>query len=163
MRIVFNTLKGLMILLFAIVVLAGLVWSSWFIKGTDVAFQSSDGKWSDREVQFKGRDFKTVVTYFEGYRIKCKAPYVTMQRTTLRPEKAHWFDNYSDAKWAVPYQEPYSHLVSGVYPPNEPNHCSKKALSPEQRKEARRLAMDFIDKITHNKSLNTDTGDPGAG
>ncbi len=67
-------------------------------KGTDVAFQSSDGNWADNEVLFKGRGFESMVFYFELYKIRCEVEDVSLQRVTDKPsifKASRWFDDYS--------------------------------------------------------------------
>jgi hypothetical protein len=54
-------------------------------KGTNVAFQSSDGKWASREVLMKGHQFDHIVVGFEAYKIECDAQNATLQRITPRP------------------------------------------------------------------------------
>ncbi|HEX5056973.1 MAG TPA: hypothetical protein VFX02_10800 [Gammaproteobacteria bacterium] len=74
-------------------------------KGTDVAFQSSDGNWADSEVLFKGRDFDSIVIYFELYKISCNAPDAQLQRVTDKPNifsMSWWFDDFDLPKWKVP-------------------------------------------------------------
>ena len=90
----------------------GIYWFLGGFSGTSVHFQSSDGHWQDSEVLFKGRQFRHVLPLFENYRSVC-APRATLQRTTGIPpwyKIEHWFNDYSDPKWAIPYAErvPYS-------------------------------------------------------
>ncbi len=61
--------------------------------GTDVAFQSSDGNWADREVLSKGRKFEQIVVLFELYKLKCNAPNAQLQRVTRKP-LSKWFNSY---------------------------------------------------------------------
>ena len=72
--------------------------------GTNVAFQSSDGGWSDGEVLVKGRDFSDVVALFRSYRTRCARPDSELERTTEKPSPSSlswWFDDYGDPKWRI--------------------------------------------------------------
>jgi len=79
--------------------------------GTDLAFQSSDNGWADSEVQFKGRDFDSILSLFAGYKSRCERPDAVLQRTTDRPGPTSftwWFDDFSQPKWTVPLATPHS-------------------------------------------------------
>jgi len=87
---------------------AAVVIGLWLMlqgRGTDVAFQSSDGRWADMEVQFKGRSFeKVILPGFISYRA-CASEPVSLQRVTKRPpffSTETLFNDYGDSKWAVP-------------------------------------------------------------
>ena len=92
--------------------------------GTDLTFQSSDGRWLDEENMLQGKDFKSVLISFELYKIKCEKPGITLWRTKKekRPWNwAWWFDDYNSAKWKVPYK---SNLPNAVVE-NEPCFSSE--------------------------------------
>jgi hypothetical protein len=106
---------------------------SWLLggfSGTSVSFQSSDGHWADSEVLFKGRDYSAVRSYFEEYRAEC-APEVVLQRTTPHPpwySIEHWFNNYAEAKWSVPYSPRIPYSRPNCFPgikPARPNNSFK--------------------------------------
>jgi len=74
-----------------------------------VAFRSSDGKWADNEVVFKGRTFQDVIVpEFEMYKLQCSAPHATL----LRTDAIAWYDVFAwpscltNPKWRVPYADP---------------------------------------------------------
>ena len=128
---------------------------STFCQGTNVLFQSSDGNWADRENLSKGRAFFAVVFLFESYKIKCNA-VTTLQRTTKRPTRgqwSHWFNDYSDPKWKISYNEPYPHTASGNYRSKKNGQCARKVLTTEESARAKQLAVKFIDGLAHNKSF----------
>ena len=84
----------------------------------DVNFQSSDGKWADNEVNFKGRDFEAIQFYFQKYKSNCNVPEVYLQRTTKKPFAVKIIDSIrgvESEKWEVPYSEPNSNLEGKSY------------------------------------------------
>lgn len=73
--------------------------------GTDAVYISSDGKWSERQMVYKNREFKDIVSSFEEYKVKCNAPDVTLERLRSKPEwivLSSWVDNKDDVKNNVP-------------------------------------------------------------
>jgi hypothetical protein len=75
----------------------------------NVEYRSSDGRWEDGEVGFKGRTFQSVIAVdFEMYKLGCSAPKATLLRTT----RENWFNvfgwpsYFSNPKWRVPYADP---------------------------------------------------------
>lgn len=87
-----------------------LIFGLLFLRAPDAIFRSSDGQWADSEVGFKGRDFRTVVEYFEAYKLKCGVKEATLLRATSRNwvNIFAWYGYLTDKKWRVPY--------SGLYP-----------------------------------------------
>jgi hypothetical protein len=89
-----------------------LVFGFLFLRNTDATFRSSDGKWADSEITFKGRDFRLIVINFEDYKLKCQAPKATLLRATSR----NWINVFAwpnyllDKKWHVPYDNRYPEL-----------------------------------------------------
>lgn len=79
----------------------------WFFYRPAVRFESSDGKWGDRELPWKGRDFEEIVYYFEKYKLRCNAPEVTMVRTTPKNllNIFGWPSYLFDDKWKSEYRE----------------------------------------------------------
>jgi hypothetical protein len=74
-----------------------------------VSFRSSDGKWADSEVVFKGRTFQDVIVpEFERYKASCSAPKAKL----LRTDPVIWYDVFAwpsyltNPKWRVPYTAP---------------------------------------------------------
>lgn len=70
-----------------------------------VAFQSAYGDWADKEEPGKGRDFAVIVTQFELYKLRCRAPNATLQRITVKPGSGfinQWLGNDQLKKWRVP-------------------------------------------------------------
>lgn len=118
-------------------------------RGTDVAFQSSDGNWSDSEVLFKGRDFDSVVIYFELYKITCNAPDARLQRITDKPNISSiswWFDDFDLPKWKVPLAVEY---------PESSSRCEKRAIQESEHELANQRATEYIASLskTHNKAF----------
>ena len=56
-------------------------------KGTNVAFQSSDGEWAEIEVLMKSLKFESILIDFEAYKIKCNAQNAMLQRITNKSLK----------------------------------------------------------------------------
>jgi hypothetical protein len=78
----------------------------------DSGFRSSDGKWADSEVQFKGRDLKSIVFYFEEYKLACNAPKAVLLRST--PQVWYnifaWPSYLTDKKWRVPLSDAHPEI-----------------------------------------------------
>lgn len=74
----------------------------------DATFESSDGLWTDRTVEKKGRNFYTILWGFESYKLKQNKPGVTLVRVTSEPDwgKRSSKKERSDPKWKVPYMLP---------------------------------------------------------
>jgi len=116
----------------------------WFSGTGNVRFQSSNGEWTHREFRQKGEDFLWIATLFEAYRVKCW-PSAVLQRTTVRPtwhDWDHWFNDYSEPKWKVPYAAPIRAEV--IYP----NHtaqgaksCASQILQIQEVDDARERAI----------------------
>ncbi len=71
----------------------------------DATFESSDGLWTDRTFDKKGRNFLIVLRGFEDYKFRTKKPNLELVRITPEP-KWGFFDSKkerSDPKWNVPY------------------------------------------------------------
>lgn len=120
----------------------------FYSQGTDVAYISSDGKWADHEMLFKGRDFNQIVYFFEEYKIKCNAPDVRLER--LR-SKSEWysfsslFDKETDKKWQVPLSSHFLFVSSGFsLPPIEPSACDKYDLTDEQKSQLKLAAEKYF-------------------
>ena len=97
-----------MALLWALVLLA--LWLAWVSAGTtSAAFESSEGRWSDRENPQKGHDFRTILVYFEEFKQACGRPAATMYRTTQRNpfNLLAWWDYAINPKWGLPYRPPH--------------------------------------------------------
>ena len=72
---------------------------------TEVTFQSSDGKWFERENHLKGGTYSGIVVAFEQYRAHCASGTVRLERTTpMAPwySPRHYFDDYAAPKWRIP-------------------------------------------------------------
>mgnify|MGYP001821261555 FL=1 len=119
-------------------------------KGTNVAFQSSNGEWAIKEVLMKGFEFERIVFLFEAYKIECGAQNATLQRITPLPpwySPRHYYNNYQDPKWLVPYTAAYGHTKSNRYP----DHCAHGGSSKEIWSEAEKRAQSYISNLS---SLN---------
>jgi hypothetical protein len=98
-----------------------LIFGYFLFSSPDAIFRSSDGQWADSEVQFKGRDFRTVVVYFEAYKIMCNAPKAVLLRAT--PQE--WFNFFAwpsylrNKKWRVPFSDKHPELGDYFEPPCE--------------------------------------------
>jgi hypothetical protein len=116
-------------------------------KGTNVAFQSSDGEWASSEVLMKGLIFKNIVVSFEAYKIKCAAQNATLQRITPRPpwySPRHYYNNYQYPKWLVPYAAAYGHIKSDRYP----DDCEHGGSSKEIWSDAKKRAQSYISNLS---------------
>jgi hypothetical protein len=101
-----------MVLLWTLGLLA--VWLAWVSGGTTSAtFESSEGRWSDREIPQKGYDFRMIRVSFDEFKQTCGRPTATMYRTTQRNpfNVVAWWDYVINPKWTLPYRRP---LVSPV-------------------------------------------------
>ncbi len=123
----------------------------FYTHGTDLAYISSDGKWADHEILFKGRDFNGIVYFFEEYKIKCNMPNVTLER--LR-SKSEWysfsslFDKDTDIKWKVPLSSNSLFVTSGfLLPPIESEACDKYVLTEEQKTQTELAARKYIESL----------------
>ena len=125
------------------------VWVLGAFNGTNVAFQSSDGKWADSEVLFKDRDFEVILVSFELYRAKCSSQ-AQLQRTTPKPnwyEYNNWFNNYASPKWHVPYRPALQNARNGYHPPLSEKHCANNGYTKEEINAAHERAMQFMSRI----------------
>lgn len=94
-----------MVLLWALVLLAA--WMAWVGAGTtSAAFESSEGRWSEREIPEEGYDFRRIRVSFEEFKQACGRPAATMVRTTQRNpfNVLAWWDYAMHPKWALPYR-----------------------------------------------------------
>ena len=125
----------------AVVLLVGY----WQFGNPDAIFRSSDGKWADSEVRFKGRDFKTIVWYFEAYKLSCAAPHATLVRATpqYRYDVFAWPSYYSDPKWRVPFSDAHPE-IGDYYPPVSVASCSNRGVSDDVYKAANANAAKYI-------------------
>jgi hypothetical protein len=118
------------------------------LSNPDVKFRSSDSNWADGESQSKGRDFDSVVTYFELYRLDCNAPSARLLRTTRR----EWWNVFAwpsyllDPKWQVPYAEP-DERIGYYYPPITAEHCYNVPRSMDQFQRAKDEMRRFVEGL----------------
>jgi hypothetical protein len=114
-----------------------------------VRFQSSNGEWAHREFRPKGEDFLWVATVFEAYRVKCW-PSAVLQRTTVTPtwhDWDHWFNDYSEAKWKLPFAPPIrAEVVFPHYAVPGSKGCASETLQPRELNDARERAIGFYVK-----------------
>ena len=120
-------------------------------QGTDVAFQSSDGNWADNEVLFKGRNFESMVFYFELYKIRCDIDNVSLQRLTKKPNiftASRWFDDYGQKKWKVPLATHHPKLNGAhYYPKVTMDHCYNGGSTKEELALARKKASQHLSSL----------------
>ncbi len=120
-------------------------------QGTDVAYQTSDGKWADNEVLFKGRNFDGIVFSYELYKIVCDTPNVKLERITDKPNiftVSWWFDDFDSPKWKVLKANRHPNLEGEYYfRPKEKAHCFNQAASKENMKKARKRASEYINGL----------------
>ena len=119
--------------------------------GTDLVFVSSDGKWFDREVQFKGRNFETVVYFFEVYKIECNTKNVKLERLETENEWYSFsslFDKSTDIKWKVPLSSNATHAISGLPLQHfEPSNCYRNSITKQQESAARLAAKEYLESL----------------
>ena len=142
-----------------ILILTALYLIGWFIYRPAVRFESSDGKWGDRELPLKGRDFYEIVYYFEKYKLRCNAPDVTLVRTT--PKKRlnifGWPSYLFDEKWKLEYKEPPTDFPGGFYA--KIWNCYMMARSGINEKERLTQARDeFIKNLANIKQPSLFSG-----
>lgn len=136
-RKVINIVAALTLIFFSL-----LVPFTSLTSGTNVSFQSSDGQWSDSEFLGKGRNFETVVTLFEAYKIKCNAANATLQRTTPKPGNftlENLFNDYEAPKWQVPLATMPAHSINALGP-----DCNRNGILPGQWELASKRAKTYI-------------------
>ena len=107
---------------------------SFAAHATEISFESSDGLWSDSTVERKGRDFQSILWYFEAYRLKQNKPEVTLVRITPKPMFAN-----RDPKWEVPLAESSGNArrYADVYSPDEKAEIKRRAESAYKSWKAR--------------------------
>ena len=121
----------------AVLMVVALFCGYWLFGNTDVVFRSSDGGWADSEIQFKGRDFKSIVWHFEAYKLQCARPTAKLFRATSQ----HWYNPFvwpsylSSPKWRVPYSDAHPE-VGDYYPPASADSCANQGISPEMSNAA---------------------------
>ena len=131
----------------ALAVVAVLV--AYFLLGNpNVNFRSSDSRWSDGEVGFKGRIFENVVFNFEGYKLKCHASKSILVRTTAENwiNVFAWPSYFRDRKWRVPYgsEDP---RIGSYYPPAYSSNCYNEAWSWEIIRAAEANAHAYLNRL----------------
>ncbi|HEX2593570.1 MAG TPA: hypothetical protein VHL34_18870 [Rhizomicrobium sp.] len=129
----------------ALVLGLGVIFFGWLFFGdTDAEFRSSDGKWADGEVQFKGRDFRVVAWDFQDYKLGCHAATATLLRAT--PQR--WFNVFAwpsylrDRKWRVPYSDAHPELEPTGFPVAQAD-CS----GPVDLKSVDRNAQAYLSQL----------------
>lgn len=95
----------------------------------DAAFESSDSRWGDREILFKGRDFGDMLVYFNQYKFRSDKPTVSLVRITpINRWNLFAAGSYrTNPKWRVPYAAPSSYYASYSYPAKAPPRPSTNA------------------------------------
>jgi hypothetical protein len=120
-------------------------------QGTDVAYQTSDGKWADNEVLFKGRNFDGIVFSYELYKIVCDAPNVKLERITKKPNiltVSWWFDDFDSPKWKVTMANRHPNLEGESYfRPKDKAHCFNQAVSKENMGKVKKRAAEYINGL----------------
>ena len=118
-------------------------------RNPDANFRSADGNWADGEISFKGRDFESVVWYFEEYKANCLVPDAVLLRTTPR----NWLNVYAwpsyltEKKWRVPYGEALQ-SIGGYYPPaNDGTHCYNSPLGPASDDDRDLKVRQYLDQL----------------
>lgn len=142
------------LVLFAVLLALPALWAVRGLNGSDVAFQSSDGEWADREVILKGRVFDELLVSFEVYRARC-APGAVLQRITERPSwrtPEHWFNDYARPKWQVPLAGPLPNSREGLYPSPFVQHCANGGTTPHEWSAARARAQRLLADLAAQSS-----------
>jgi hypothetical protein len=103
----------------------------------------------------KGYRFDYIAVRFEAYKIECDAQNATLLRITPKPpwySPRHYYNNYEDPKWLVPYTENDEHAKSARYRPASRDHCANKGNSKEIWSEAKKKATSYISNLSphHN-------------
>ena len=131
-RVLFISLGALLVVaVYLLIAVIGLL-----NKGTPVSFQSSDGRWMDHEIPFKGYSFNMVVGGFVVYRYKCSADDVVLQRITPRPSRLsieYWLNDYDELKWRVPLAETHPNLKGqDTSQIQELRHCEAPGMTDQE-------------------------------
>jgi hypothetical protein len=119
-----------------------------FLGDPDVQFRSSDANWSDSEIQMKGRDFASIVFFFETYKLKCGAPSATLIRTT----QFNWYNvfawpsYFTARKWKVTYGPP-DPRIGDHFPDVFQEHCNNESLSPSVLETVESNSNRFMDQL----------------
>ncbi len=99
--------------------------------GTDVVYMSSDGKWSERQMVYRNREFKDIVSSFEKYKVMCNATDVQLERLRSKPEWIvlnTWRNLSNDVSLTIPLSSKYLETTFGFSMPKvEPPACYKNA------------------------------------
>ena len=118
--------------------------------GTDVSFQSSDGRWSSREALIKGLTFeKVIIPEYVTYKL-CTPNAVSIQRVTSKPNfltLENMFNNYDEIKWSIPLKEeiiPDTNFDWIKY-----SECEKGLDEDVIKREAEK----FLYNLQHNQAL----------
>ena len=84
----------------------------------NIKYESSDGGWSDSEIQLKGRNYKSIMAGFERYKEECGLAGVKLVRVTeFKKLNIFAWPNYiMHPKWELEYREPKQGATySGMY------------------------------------------------
>ena len=109
----------------------------------DVSFESSDRKFGDSEVLFKGRTFEKVLFFFEEYRLKSGNTDVVLYRTTKTPI----LYNHDDLKWKVPYRAPSPHIAGRYYLAPEFKGIADIGATEEERRIIKARVKKYIKRL----------------
>jgi hypothetical protein len=71
---------------------------------------------AEKEIPWKGRDFRVVEAQFEKYKKLKHDPTIKLCRTSKRIWIAPnlWWDNITNRRWQFPYMEPYQVQKKGA-------------------------------------------------
>ncbi len=96
------------ILLFLVTVIAFLGYSVISITLPVYDYESSDHKFSDYEIPWKGRTLEMVEANFENYKREHNQPELRLYRTSRRIWRSPnlWTDNITHRRWKIPFAEP---------------------------------------------------------
>jgi hypothetical protein len=128
--------------------IVAIVMGYWLFGDTNIVLRSSDGKWADSEVLFKGRKFEILVWNFEAYKMRCSAPNAILLRAT--PERWYnvfaWPDYLTNYKWHVPYSDAHPE-IGDYYPAVSAKNCYNLGTSMKDARQVDLNAARYLSRL----------------
>lgn len=134
----------LAILLLALVVTLSVSILLYSISEVDTEYEGSESKWRSYEMNFKGRDYVTVIRLFETYKIKCDKPELVLFRVTPDTELPFYRSIFQSPKWRIPYKEKNTASV-GSY--DYWGECMNKDLDTISKKKIESNISSYINAL----------------
>jgi hypothetical protein len=119
----------LLIILFG-AFLSDYIWKNIYM---GVSFESSDRLFESSECLFKGRDFETVLFFFEKFRFLSRNEDAILYRTTKEPIFHKIYSRKNNLKWKVPYRAPSQLPGRDLIDPELKNILNRGLIQKERR------------------------------